>query len=213
MFDQQAINCCVSCALAVGMERVSPGSPTLAPLFHYYIARIEDAGGDPNGNLFLENALQTLAVSGICTHDLHPVPFTQVGSDTPPSKEARGDGEARALRRRAGRLRFEDGGGSGSNAAWIREKLDHDCPVILGIGLPSGYPDRFLDARYEWRDPDQPAPTDLGHCVLVSGYSDLRNALKIRDSRGSSKFDRGYWWMGYRVADSSAVQQLFSLLP
>jgi C1A family cysteine protease len=75
-----------------------------------------------------------------------------------------------------------------------------------------GYPKTFLSSRFEWLEPGVPA-SDSGHVVLVVGYSDLRQALRIFDSRGSQVFDGGQWWMGYRVADSDVVREAWCLLP
>jgi hypothetical protein len=35
--------------------------------------------------------------------------------------------------------------------------------------------------------------------------------VKIVDSRGRSSFDKGMWWMGYRVLDSHFVFQAYAL--
>jgi hypothetical protein len=52
-----------------------------------------------------------------------------------------------------------------------------------------------------------------GHCVLAFGYDDSRQVLHIQDSQGEDAFDGGRWWMGYRVVDSTVVQEVYRLIP
>jgi hypothetical protein len=212
IIDQRELPCCVSSALGAAMEVLNPGWPALAPLFHYYVARYDDGGADAAGFLYLDNGLGTLSGAGICRRDLHPVAYDDSGSRTRPSPSAYADGVNRALRRRGVRFRFEQASGP-SNTAWIRDQLRLNHPVILGMRLPVGYPDGFLNERFEWLDPESSQLSLSGHCVLVTGFKDLRRAIHIQDSRGTARFDRGCWWMGYRIVDSSIVQQVYSLIP
>lgn len=210
--DQLQLNCCVSCAIGAAMEVMSRGGPALSPLFHYYVARYEDGGANSEGFLYLDNALGTLSQNGICRAELHRVPFTEAGSMTKPSDPAYVDGESRALCRRGFRFRYEGADGL-SNTTWIRDRLRQDRPVLLGFRMPLDYPGGFLNARSEWLDPNASALSENGHCVLVTGYSDLRGAIHIQDSRGTRRFDRGTWWMGYRIVDSPIVTEIYALIP
>jgi hypothetical protein len=209
--NQSNVPCCVSCALGAAVEILNTSYPNLSPLFHYHVTRYEKGNAGSDGSLFLGDALATLAQQGICSRQLYDPPFTQIGAERAPSQDAYTDGQARALRRRGLRPRYIPGGGP-STVAWIREQLSLDRPIAMGITLPLGYPDSFLDGRFEWRNPDVPSSSS-GHCVLVVGYSDARQALHIQDSRGAQRFEQGRWWMGYRVADSAYVQETYGLLP
>jgi len=210
--DQSNLPCCVSCALGAAMEIMNPNWPALAPLFHYYVARYEDGGANSDGYLFLDSALGTLTLKGICRSDLHDEPYTQIGAATKPTAPAYADGRSRALGRRGVRFRYVRSTGS-SNVAWIREQLMQDRPVVIGIQLPMSYPNSFLNERFEWADPDSSSRSASGHCVLTIGYSDARQAVHIQDSHGAASFEKGSWWMGYRVVDSSVVQDVYGLLP
>jgi hypothetical protein len=194
------------------MEILNPNWPSLAPLFHYYVTRYEDGGANSEGFLYLDNSLTTLTTKGICKQDLHPQPYTSAGAAAKPSPDAYSDAANRALGRRGHHFRYVPASGP-SNVAWMREQLGQDRPVVIGIQLPVTYPSSFLNAKFEWLDPDNSARSISGHCVLGIGYSDARQAIHIQDCHGSGRFDQGCWWMGYRVADSSMVQGAYSLIP
>jgi hypothetical protein len=211
--DQGTLPCCVSTALGGAMEILNSSGPQLSPLFHYYVTRFDNAGANSEGFLFLESGLATLTRNGICSHKLHHPPYTLQGAFTKPTPEAYTDAKTRALGRPNDRARYSSSEGS-SKVVWIREQLKkNNCPVVLGFLLPSGYPHSFLDGKLQWLDPDRPPRTMVGHCVLVTGYDDARQALHIHDSQGEDSFDRGYWWMGYLVVDSTVVQQVYRLIP
>ncbi len=210
--NQQELLCCVSCALGAAMEILNPGWPALAPLFHYYVTRYDEGGADADGFLYLDNGLASLTNVGICRNGLHHLPYTAEGAKAKPSPDAYADALTRRLGRRGIQLRYIPRSGL-SNVAWIREQLNLGRPVVLAMQLPNSYPDSFLNSAFEWLDPDSSERSASGHCVLVTGYNDLRCAIHIQDSHGSGKFEKGCWWMGYRVADSSIVQDAYSLIP
>lgn len=210
--DQRQVNCCVSCALGAAMEIISPGKPSLAPLFNYFITRFERGSADAEGNLDLASALVALTTRGLCRTDLHRVAFDELGVRTQPSESAFADGKTRALRMRGVQARFMKASGP-SRAVWAREQLRQQRPVVIGLSLPQPYAQAMARSReFAWMDPEI-ARTSLGHCVLATGFNDARRAFHIRDSRGESAFDRGYWWLGYRVIDSESVQSVYSIVP
>ena len=194
------------------METMDAASPMLSPLFHYYVTRYDNGGANADGFLWLDDGLGTLTNDGISRRDLHALPFTAEGAATRPSADAYADALTRALGLRGLSLRYRPLGGP-SILASIREELAQDHPVVMGIQLPMGYPGSFLNSRFEWLDPDSPPRSSVGHCVLAVGYNDGRTCLHIQDSHGNGAFDQGLWWMGYRVVDSSVVQDSYSLVP
>ena len=210
--NQGTLPCCVSTALGGAMEIINSSWPQLAPLFHYYVTRFDNGGADAEGFLYLESGLATLTRAGICSEKLHPQPYTLEGASTKPTSDAYADAKTRALGRRHDRSRYSSSDGP-SKAVWIRQQLKDNCPVVLGFQLPDGYPNFFLDANLEWRDPNTPPRTLSGHCVLVTGYDDTRQALHIQDSKGEESFKKGCWWMSYFVVDSTVVQQVYRLIP
>ena len=211
--DQQDVPCCVSCALGAAMEVIHPEWPPLAPLFHYYVARYDNGGANSGGSLTLDRAIGALTSPGICSYDLHPLPYTIGATAQEPSPEAYTDAITRRITRRNGRFFLYRSFTGTSRVAWIRDQLRQNCPVVIGFRLPTGYPDSFLDRRFNWQDPEDPRPETGGHCVVMLGYDDTLPALRIQDSQGTGRFERGFWWMGYRVADSQVVEEVYSLVP
>lgn len=212
IIDQGKLPSCVSSALAAALEVLNAGWPRLAPLFHYYVTRHERSGANSKGFLYLKNSLTTLDKVGICKHELHQVPFDEAGSRSKPTAAAYADALTRAFDDRDFFKRFRGPGGP-SRAVWMREQLRQDRPVIVGFQLPAGYDSRtFLNPRFEWLNPHVPL-AGIGHCVLVRGYDDLRQAFHIQDCHGAGEFEQGCWWMGYRVADSNIVQEVYCLIP
>jgi hypothetical protein len=210
VIDQRGLPCCVSCALGSAMEAMDAVAPPLSPLFHYYVTRYDHGGADADGFLYLDDGLDTLTNEGISRKELHSVPFTPTGAATRPCLEAYADGLTRALGLNGLSPRYMQLAGL-SRVAAIREELSKEHPVVIGIQLPVGYPESFLNSRFEWLDPNNPPRSLAGHCVLAVGYDDSRTCLHIQDSRGSGIFEKGLWWMGYRVVDSSVIQDVYSL--
>jgi len=208
--DQRVLNCCVSCALGAAMEIINPGAPSLAALFNYYVTRFERGAADASGNLDLASAITALTTRGICRSELHRVTFDEAGASTQPTELAFADGKKRALRMRGFQVRFLKASGV-SRAVWAREQLRQGRPVVVGVLLPKIY-ESAMSREFSWLDPQLPL-LSIGHCVLATGYNDAKQALHIRDSRGPDKFDKGYWWLGYRVADAAPVQSMYSLIP
>ena len=211
VLDQKNLPCCVSYSLSTAMQIRNPAWAELSPLFHYYVTRYDNGGANADGFLRLSDALAALSVGGICLKQLHAPPSTTAGVATRPTAAAYADGRTRALGRRGILNRYAPAG-AGSKAVWAREQLARNHPVVLGIRLPASYPDGFLNRNFEWLEPDL-LPSASGHCVLAVGYSDIRQALRIQDSRGPQAFDGGRWWMANRVVDSEVVQEAYCLLP
>lgn len=207
VFDQSSVPCCVSCALSGAMEVLHSDWPSLAPLFHYYVAR---GGTGRGGSMEIEDGRDVLASTGVCRQVLHPYPIREEYVRTEPSFSAFADAFERRLRRVGLRLPIFAIEGT-SRVAEIRKRLQNGSPVLLGFRRPSRFPDGVLNFRYEWTDPPAGPSPHVGHCILVTGFSDARLALRVQDSEGAERFDHGGWWMGYRVADSAVVEKAFYL--
>src|SRR6185437_342623 len=71
VIDQKDLPCCVSCALSSAMEVLDASTPSLSPLFHYYVTRYDNGGANSDGFLNLDDGLGTLSNNGICSRTLH----------------------------------------------------------------------------------------------------------------------------------------------
>jgi len=206
--DQASLQCCVSCALASATETAHPGWPQLAPMFHYHSAKYDRSVTASDGRMSLVDGLETLISHGVCAQSLHPAPYTAPGWSTKPSTAAYADGRTRRLVSQPfsrGYLAI----GHASRVVGIRERLRKNRPVLIGFTLPRDYKTSVPDAAHFWDDASVPLSAN-GHCVLVFGYDDVKQALRVQDSQGSGLFDGGCWWMGYTVADSAIVAAAFS---
>jgi hypothetical protein len=202
--DQRGLEACVSCASAAAMEVRDRGAPVLSAMSHYHLARVETHLGNAQGRLTLEEGLATLQNAGICSQHLHDAPMTDAGLTVPLTPDARADARRNRLLRQGLFPPFEPIG-SGSRVIGIRHHVKRQRPVLLGFRPPRAYPDRFLFGDHQWDDPSVELLPD-GHCVVVIGFDDVRQALRVQDSRGNHpKFQEGCWWMGYAVADSPAI--------
>ena len=202
--DQQQIQACVSCASAAAMEIRDRAAPALSAMSHYHLAR-EKGLGNLEGRLTLQEGLMTLQRAGICSQHLHAAPMTDAGVNMPLTPDARADARNNRLLRQGPFPPFESIG-SGSRVMGIRHHVKRLRPVLLGFRLPLTYPDgSFLGDRHQWDNPAIDLSSD-GHCVVVIGFDDFRQALRVQDSRGRHpRFQEGCWWMGYPVADSPAI--------
>ncbi|WP_083345367.1 hypothetical protein [Terriglobus roseus] len=205
--DQGNLPCCVSCALAGGMEAIDASIASFSAMFHYHVSRYDNGAGDGAGFIGIDDGFNTLRAQGICSSILHPAPYTIAGTQMVPSAAAYTDAFNRAWIRSA----HYDSPSGPSRAAWAREELKQDRPIVLGFELPAAYPSHFLDLNLEWLSPSSSPPGGTGHCVVAIGYDDVRRCLHIQDWRGDSAFDEGRWWMGYSVVDSSIVREMYSL--
>lgn len=205
--DQGSVPCCVSCALTSAMEILHGEWPALAPLFHYHVAA---RGAGSAGDLEIEDGRDVLAYSGVCKQTLHPYPIREDHVRSEPSSAAFADALERRMRLVGYRLPMGEIITT-SRAAEIRRRLQLGCPVVIGFRRPNRFPVGILDSRYEWKDPTAGAGSHVGHCVLITGFSDARLALHVQDSEGPDKYDRGGWWMTYRVVDSAVVERAFYL--
>jgi hypothetical protein len=208
VFDQAALDCCVSCSLAAAAEVEHPSGPKLAAIFHYHTAKFDESVPMPGNRMSLDDGLATLAARGVCDRSLHTAEYTVEGWKSKPSAGAYLD----ALTRRLPTTPFSNPYfqiSHVSRAVEIRAQLKRGRPVVVGFTLPQGYRSSVPNASHTWDDPNVPLSSSL-HCVLIFGFDDVRSAFRVQDSQGTSLFDGGRWWLGYNVADSPIILSAYS---
>jgi C1A family cysteine protease len=83
----------------------------------------------------------------------------------------------------------------------IRSCLASGYPSMLGFVVYQSFESEETANSGIMRVPDKTKEAMLGgHEVLAIGYSDVRQAFKIRNSWGESWGDKGNFWMPYTVA-------------
>lgn len=208
LYDQgTVVDCCTSMALATAFQIVDhrDGSSTvLAPLFHYYFARLSPQS---LGGVTLRQALQTAAVTGFCQLALHNKPITIDGALLPPKVAAINDAKRRRLLAydaNTGTAGYFQLDGKDRLTRW-KNNLSLGFPVIAGIWTQSSY----------WSGQgmmvNQPEPQQGAHAVCIVGYDDQRNSFFVRDSRGFDFANQGEWELSYRVADTDRIIESWTI--
>jgi hypothetical protein len=77
----------------------------------------------------------------------------------------------------------------------VKGQVYRGNPVVFGMWLPKG----FFNLRDEVLDDTQRTPEDYGHAMVVVGYDDNKQALKVINSWGTRWGDGGFGWLSYRM--------------
>ncbi|MDJ0838122.1 MAG: hypothetical protein QNK37_16520 [Acidobacteriota bacterium] len=199
--DQKNIPCCVSMAIVSAMEaldQLSPPAEQLSPLFHYYTCR---NGNSDLSDLSLHLGLKKAIRPGICPLIHHNPPYSISGARRRPSPNAfdaarsRGIDGFNPITHRFGYRRMPDP----SDAERWCLALRRGQPIVFGFYLSSAYRP-IWDGHSDTHGHVNGIPSNgILHAVAALGYDQGRSAIKIRDSRGPSIGDFGYWWLPYQV--------------
>ena len=209
ILNQQQVPCCVSCSFVTAMESANPSWPDLAPLFHYFLSRTEQAHSAPSQpiNLTLEQGGTVVERSGVSSCILHTAAMDLLGMATPPTSAARQD----ALTRRLPPIsvlppvsRIELLADGQRILAW-KGALLRRRPIIAGFDLPVGYGPQMTQA------PWPAARRGDSHACAILGYDDSKASFVVQDSQGPDWFMGGQWYMPYAYAQSGFVYRAYSL--
>lgn len=72
-------------------------------------------------------------------------------------------------------------------------------PIVIAFKQSAGYQVVLEGADRHGAFADTHT-SQIGHAVLVFGYSESEQAFKVRDSRGSDIGDSGEWWLPVSLA-------------
>lgn len=209
--NQQNVNCCVSCTLAVCVEVLHPEYEELSPLFHYFETGFRLRGHAPGigDGIDIIDGLRALGSAGICLRSLHDPPYDAVGVSSVPSSSAEADGQQRAMPYLPNR--YVDGYTSIDltldPVGECKKVLAQGCPILAGI---------YLTDNYNTGAPklDRPGPrTGARHVVPILGYRDSEHSFIVQDSHGGDWALGGQWWLPYTCffSPSALVFQAFAI--
>ena len=208
-FDQKAVNCCLSCAIASAMEATDISTPPLAPLFHFHFA-----GGQNSlsAGLTVSQAQGTLLRKGICAFTAHPFSISPQDVARDPSEEAVSDGfKRRLIDAESGALRWKPVPDIHPEKVWKRY-LIAGFPIVIALQPNQEY--LGLNADNAVLSNNGGPYSNVGHAAVVIGYSDADDSFIVQDSRAGTAFGiEGQWFLPYKLCTSPFLMMAFSLAP
>lgn len=200
--DQGKIGACTAFAMGKGMREFlqrKNGEANQAPLsalFLYYNERVLNGTVNQDSGATMDEGMESLTNDGIATEETWAYDITQFKVKPPQAAYAS-----------AGQFKIHD--------STQLSGLD-DVKAVLAKGQVVAFGFRVYES-FRKIGPDGmmpvPAPGEKmlgGHAVLAVGYDDEKKALIVRNSWGEKWADKGYFYMPYEVAGSSAARQFFT---
>ena len=141
-----------------------------------------------NAPTYVTDALNLLSDQGVCQMD--EMPYNENDWTSKPSEVAKADAK-----------KFRIDFWRQVNVQDIKEvkaQLAAGYPVIIGADVTK----EFIDdgyakkAAYIWTEAGTSAG---GHCMLLTGYNDQKNAFKVMNSWGKEWGDEGFAWIDYKL--------------
>ena len=180
---------CVAWAIAYALkgyqEKLESGQQMkFSPSFIY-----NQINNGLNAPTQVTDALNVLSQQGVCPYD--DMPYDQNDWVTKPSQQASSD---------AKKFRID---------YW--RKINHTDIKEVKAHLAAGYPvvigayvsNEFINNGKEiWKDP---GTREGGHCMLLVGYDDAKNAFKVMNSWGTEWGDNGFGWIDYTLFTNPEV--------
>ena len=183
--QQSCVAWAVAYALKSYQEKVESGQQfKFSPSFIY-----NQINNGQNAPTYVTDALNVLSQQGVCPYD--EMPYNQNDWLSKPSDQSKND---------AKKFRID---------YW--RKINHTDIKEVKAHLAAGYPvvigatvsDQFINNGKEiWKDPGTP---EGGHCMLLVGYDDSKNAFKVMNSWGPEWGDNGFGWIDYTLFTNPQV--------
>lgn len=201
------VPCCVSAAIVTAMEILdlqAPPGQRLSLLFHYYITR-----GNPNvmSEVSIRDGMNAAVQNGVCRLPLHePQPVGDVidreAARQRPLPAAFDDAENQQIANRDSRRRkrYHHLPNVHNISHW-KAAIDSGRPIVFSFWVTDSYVQLSNGSNVHGGVRGRPVGGGL-HAVVACGYDDDRNAVHVRDSRGTAFAERGEWWLPYEVIES-----------
>lgn len=80
----------------------------------------------------------------------------------------------------------------------VKAQLSAGYPVIIGAEVSKEFINDGFEKKtaYIWKDAGTPSG---GHCMVLVGYDDSKNAFKVMNSWGTEWGDNGFAWIDYKL--------------
>jgi hypothetical protein len=196
--DQGSYGSCVGFALCSMIEIVPVALGIVqdeSERFIWYNSKNADGLGSPNTNrgTFIHTAVATTQTLGSCWEI--KCPYTTPLATPPPAAYTQG---LKMKVKKAYRL-------AGNTLNDYKAMLSIGWPVIVGWDIfgDAAYQRRYLFGDYTNRTgimlmPPAPRPGRTnGHAVVFVGYDDSTRLIKFKNSWGTGRGDKGYYYMPY----------------
>jgi hypothetical protein len=184
--NQGSQNSCVAWAIAYAMksyqEKVEIGQQLqFSPSYIY-----NQINNGMNVPTYVTDALNMMSEQGVCPYE--DMPYVESDFTSKPSETAK---------QAAKRFRIDFW--RQVNVADLKEvkaQISAGYPVIIGADVSKDFVDDGFakKADYIWKEAGTSAG---GHCMLLVGYDDSKQAFKLMNSWGKDWGDNGFGWVSY----------------
>lgn len=184
--NQQNIGACTGFGSTAGYEvlrnKNTKQQLDLSELFTYYNAREMEGTIDKDAGAYVRDVCKSGVTQGFCLEEYWP--YIPSKFKEKPSWSAYFCAKYYRL---SGYYRC-------NTADEIKQALVNGLPVVFGAGVWSN----FLSFRGDVYKSIGGSPAG-GHCMLVVGYSNAKNAFLVKNSWGTEFGNRGYVWIEYGI--------------
>lgn len=191
-FDQGDLGSCTFNGIGGVFAYVSKRQSTknvstiISRLMGYYGERYLEGTVDSDSGAAIRDGIKVLADSGVCREDIWPYEiekFTQSPDDAA-VKDA-------VLHKAAVYQRVQ------VNVLDVMTSLSQNLPIVFGFSVPESFEDESV-ARTGIMPLYNPNESIIGgHCVVIVGYDQAKQILKVRNSWGTEWGQNGYFWMPF----------------
>jgi C1A family cysteine protease len=189
-YDQGQLGSCVSngTAFAVEFDQIKQGKAPFMPsrLFIYYNGRVIEGTVKQDSGLQVRDGIKAVAKLGVCPES--ELPYNIARFKQKPSTHCYSD----AVKELA--LQYE--AVDNSNAVPIKSALASGLPVVFGITLYTSFESDTVAKTGIVQLPGAHEEVLGGHCMVIVGYDDKRQAFLVRNSWGSWGLN-GHCWIPY----------------
>lgn len=177
--QQSCVAWAVAYALKSYQEKLESGQQfTFSPSFIY-----NQINNGQNAPTYVTDALNVLSQQGVCEYN--DMPYNVNDWVTKPSQQALSNAKKFRIDywRKINHVDIKE----------VKAHLAAGYPVIIGAYITEEF---IRNGKDVWSTSGTPAG---GHCMLLVGYDNSKNAFKVMNSWGSGWGDNGFGWISYNV--------------